>query len=101
MISIEQLNGEIAVLEEEVPTHVIMQKLANLYTVRDHISVGSVSKSESPEELYTSYGDTEFLMAVKGKDLRSLMLKMDELMTTLYVLNPKLYESVMDEIRHL
>lgn len=99
MISIEQLNGEIAVLEEEIPTHVIMQKLANLYTVRDHMSVGS-SKPEQ-EELYTSYGDTDFLNVIKGKDLRSVMLKIDELMTTLFVVNPKMYENMMDELRRL
>ena len=97
MISIEQLNGEIAILEEEVPTHVIMQKLANLYIVRDHISVGQPVK----EEVYTSYGDTEFLQTLKGKNLRNVMLKIDELMTTLYVLNPKLYQSVIDELRLL
>ena len=97
MISIEQLNGEIAMLEEEVPTHVIMQKLANLYTVRDHISV---AKPEQ-EELYTSYGDTDFLKIIRGKNLRNLMLKFDELMSTLFVINPKLYENMLEELRHL
>ena len=101
MISIEQLNGEISILEDEAPTHVIMQKLANLYVVRDHMSIGQNNKSEQQEELYTSYGDTDFLTAIRGKDLRSLMLKMDELMTTLYVLNPRLYENVLDDIRRL
>lgn len=100
MISIEQLNGEIAVLEEEMPTHVIMQKLANLYTIRDHMSIGQSNKSEQ-EDVYTSYGDTDFLQAAKGKNLRSLMLKLDELMTTLAVINPRLYTSVIDEIKHL
>lgn len=99
MISIEQINGEIATLEEQVPTHVIMQKLASLYIVRDHISVGKTNKSE--EELYTSYGDTDFLKLIAGKNLRNVMLKIDELMTTLYVLNPKLYRNVIDELRLL
>lgn len=99
MISIEQLNGEISILEDEIPTHVIMQKLANLYTIRDHMSIGKTKPEQ--EELYTSYGDTEFLTAIKGKDLRSLMLKLDELMTTIYVLNPRLYQNAIDEIKRL
>lgn len=99
MISIEQLNGEISILEDEIPTHVIMQKLANLYTIRDHMSIGKAKPEQ--EELYTSYGDTEFLTAIKGKDLRSLMLKLDELMTTIYVLNPRLYQNAIDEIKRL
>jgi hypothetical protein len=100
MISIEQLNGEISMLEDEVPTHAIMQKLASLYIIRDHISVGK-SKSEQQEELYTTYGESDFLKAISGKNLRSVMLKMDELMTTLYVLNPKLYQNAINELRLL
>lgn len=99
MISIEQINGEIATLEEQIPTHAVMQKLASLYIVRDHISVGKTNKSE--EELYTSYGDTEFLQAAKGKNLRNLMLKIDELMTTLLVINPRLYNNAIEEIKRL
>ena len=100
MISIEQLNGEISMLEDEVPTHVIMQKLANLYIIRDHIAVGQ-NKIEQKEELYTTYGDSDFLKAISGKNLRNVMLKIDELMTTLYVINPKLYKNVIDEMRLL
>ena len=64
------------------------------------MSIGQSNKPEQ-EELYTSYGDTEFLNAIKGKDLRHLMLKLDELMTTIYVLNPKLYQNAIDEIKRL
>ena len=39
MITMEQINGEIAVLEEEKPTYTVMQKLAALYTVRDHMVI--------------------------------------------------------------
>lgn len=100
MISIEQLNGEISILEDETPTHATMEKLANLYIVRDHMQIGK-TKPDQQEELYTVYGDTEFLKLIAGKNLRNVILKMDELMTTLYVLNPKLYQNVMDEIRLL
>ena len=37
MISIDELNEEIIIIENEPATHTSMQKLANLYIVRDHI----------------------------------------------------------------
>ena len=37
MISIDELNEEITIVENEPATHTSMQKLANLYTVRDHM----------------------------------------------------------------
>ena len=100
MISIEQINGEIAVLEEQIPTHVVMQKLAALYTVRDHMGIQT---NEAPVSVVTvetipAYGMSEYLQTVEGKDLHDVMLQMDELMSTLQILNPKLYAGVMRKL---
>lgn len=96
MISIEQLNGEIAVLEEEVPTHVIMQKLANLYTVRDHIGISKTDaqRINTMPELGTG---SEFSRQIYGKEVLSVMLKVDDLVQAISVLNPKLYEHFMEQ----
>ena len=103
MISIEQINGEIAVLEEQIPTHVTMQKLASLYIVRDHMGIAPADSavpavSVVQMETMPEYGMSEFLQAVAGKSVRDVMLKMDELMSTLMVVNPRLYESVMRDL---
>lgn len=101
MISIEQINGEIAVLEDQVPTHTTMQKLAALYTVRDHMvikpdSAGSVVSV--PMETFDELGMSDFLQTIKNRSIKKVMLKMDELMSTVAVLNPKLYAGVMRDL---
>lgn len=99
MISLEQLDGEIAALEEKDPTHVIMQKLAALYTVRDHMVL---ERNNNPVtvtlETVPSFADSDFAKLVSGKDVKQVMGVIDELMTTLSVLNPRLYNSVMGEL---
>ena len=94
MISIEQINGEISVLEEEKPTHVIMQKLASLYIVRDHMGIGEpqLAVIQSMPSLGTK---SEFAQLIDGMDIKSFALIMDDLMNTLAIINPRLYESVM------
>lgn len=100
MISMEQINGEIAVLEEEKPTHLVMQKLASLYAVRDHMTIThenppvNVSVSTVPD-----IGSTDFLRVISGKSLDSVFMQMDDLMTALQVLNPRLYTSTMDKLQ--
>ena len=94
MISIEQLNGEIAVLEEEKPTHIIMQKLASLYIVRDHIGIGR-PKVEIIQGVPQIGTKSAFAQEIEGMDVKAFALIMDELMTTLAIVNPRLYDSVM------
>ena len=90
MISIEQITGEISALEEETPTHAVMQKLAALYTVRDHMIIQTPTA-----ETIVAVSDSEFMQRAGGMD-RTLFLRiMDELMATLSVVNPALYDSVL------
>ena len=90
MISIEQITGEISALEEETPTHAVMQKLAALYTVRDHMIIQTLTA-----ETIVAVSDSEFMQRAGGMD-RTLFLRiMDELMATLSVVNPALYDSVL------
>ena len=102
MISMEQINGEIAVLEEEKPTHIVMQKLAALYTVRDHMILGveSATPAAAPIEVIpTPEGElSEFMQFVSGKNTRIVMSIMDELMDVLHATNPKLYTGVLQKI---
>lgn len=95
MITIEQINGEIAVLEDEKPTHVIMQKLAALYVVRDHIVISRPQADVVPD----FDADSDFLKSVAGNSPREMWLVMDELMQAVSVTNPRLYESVMRKIK--
>lgn len=45
------------------------------------------------------YGDSDFLHAVQGKDPAMMWGVMDELMETLKMVNPRVYDGVMRKIR--
>ena len=76
-------------------------KLASYYTILDHL----LNKEDVPEvveipaysyenrEEYSS--STDFGRAIAGQSYLEVMEVMDELMTTLQVINPRLYASVM------
>ena len=92
MISLEQITGEISALEGETPTHAVMQKLAALYIVRDHMIIQTPA---STPDVIVAVSDSEFMKRASGMDCTSFMRVIDELMTTLSVVNPSLYDAVL------
>ena len=82
-------------------------KLASYYTILDHIEdnkreepsvseIPAYSFAAPPEVHYES--DTEFGQRVSNMDINDVMTVMDELMTTLSVINPRLYNGVMNKL---
>lgn len=81
-------------------------KLAAFLTIKKALYGESDNKGESTEAysfsapslgiLYSS--NTEFGQAILNKDINGVIAVMDELMSTLQVVNPKLYNSVMRRI---
>lgn len=59
------------------------------------------SFSPPPIEKVSTYGDSDFLMAVEGKPMDGVMAVMDELMESMKVLQPRIYDSVMRKIGNL
>ena len=84
MIRGEDIEQAISELEKGQPTYQTVQKLADLYIVRDHI-----------QDFVSIDDSSEFLKMASGKKLAGVMSLMDELMETTQLLNPRLYESVM------
>lgn len=83
-------------------------KLAAFYTIRKELfgeekEVEQPMHSFAPEPVETleRYGDSEFLDAVEGKPLDGVMPIMDELMESMKVLQPRIYDSVMRRIVNL
>ena len=80
-------------------------KLASFYTILDHIKepeqeikIPQYSYASAPVvERYQS--DTEFGEAIRDLDEYETMEIMDELMSTLSVVEPRLYASVLRKIR--
>ena len=90
------------------PTANTCLKLAAFYTIRKEL-FGEEKEAERPmysyapppEEFMERYGDSEFLDAVEGKPLDSVMRIMDELMESMQVLQPRIYDSVMRKVSSL
>ena len=93
MINIEEINGEIARLEAQPTTMVTIEKLASLYVVRDHLTISApVTGSEIPE------GESEYYCACAGKSVCDVMEVMDELMSALMIIQPRLYSAVLQKL---
>lgn len=106
MIREEELQEAIAECEGvRKPTASTCLKLAAFYTIRDHMKpeppVLSRSFAPAPEEPESVQweGDSEFARVARGLPVSYIMPIMDELMETLEVLNPRLYQGVMRKIR--
>lgn len=89
MIQLKDIEQSIRELENSQPTYQTCEKLADLYIVREHLNTIGVE------------GDSPFLKKLKGKRMDKALSLIDELMETLEVINPKLYESVLMRIDEL
>lgn len=97
MLNIEEINKTILDLEQHDTTYAVCEKLSWLYIVRDHLTG---QQQKQPVPLSVS-GDSEFLQTVDGKESTSVWSVMDDLMDTLKIVNPRVYESVMRKIKEL
>lgn len=84
------------------PTAHTCMMLASFYTILDHMDERNMpmeySFATAPQEEVTFDSGTEFSKVVRGKDINRLLEIIDELMTTLQVLHPRLYNGVMTKI---
>lgn len=111
MLDPKEIDIEIARLEYGESSYPAYQKLANLYTIRNQIrqsnqdqqpQVQEYSMASAPEPAYAGhYGDSEFLREVEGKSQEDVFRIMDDLMDTLQVANPRVYNGVMRKLRSL
>lgn len=108
MLDAREIDSEIAKWEALESSYPNYAKLADLYVIRREMQ-----KQDNPESAYSmeysfsgpqpleSYGDSEFLQAVAGKDPAAVWEIMDDLMDTLRVVNPRVYDRVMGKIKAL
>ena len=111
MLDPTEIDIEIARLEYGESSYPAYQKLANLYTIRNQMKQSEQRQQEptptyslaaAPEPAYTvRYGDSEFLREIEGRDQEDVFHIMDDLMDTLQVANPRVYNGVMRKIRAL
>ena len=76
-------------------------KLAAYYIILEHLEQKEEGYSYSPPPVsevvrYTS--DTDFGRAVEGKDIDELLPLIDEIMSALSVIQPRMYDAVMRKL---
>lgn len=102
MFSKKELLEAIDELEASPATYQNAEKLATFYSLYDHLYVEKepMSRIESVREVKIDrYGDSEFLEAITDKNPEDIWMVMDELMSTLQALNPRLYQATIDRIK--
>jgi len=97
MIDRADLEQSIAEWESVPATYQSIEKLADLYTVYNHLFArpSEVVQTEWYNGVQT---ESEFLITAAKKDITEVMILMDELMESVQVLNPKLYAGVMQRL---
>lgn len=79
-------------------------KLASYYTILDNIT-GRQEEYPQPSYSYSNAieviqydGESDFAEKIRGQEPDKVWAVMDELMSTLMIIQPKLYQSVMREL---
>lgn len=94
MISQRELDNAIREFENAPQNYENCKKLATFYTIFDHLySEPQVEKKQ--QEIIGHYGDSEFLNIIGNRKAEDVWAILDELMETLKVVNPRLYDSVI------
>lgn len=105
MITVDDLKAAIAECQgERNPNANTCMKLAAYYIILKELEPNEPSYSYAPapvKETVDYNSETEFGQAIQGKDLTQVLALIDELMTTVEIINKRLYNGVMrrlDEI---
>lgn len=100
MITRRELDGAIRECEDAPVSYQTCEKLATFYTIREHLEAPTEAghSYDAPSGI-GEYGTSDFLQAIKGRSEDEIWLLMDELMSTVLITNPRLYNGVMRRIR--
>lgn len=115
MLDKAEIRAAIAKLEFDESSYSNYAKLASLYVIRDKMQeeergdggryVGYYSGVPAPMSAEPAtvgeYGDSEFLLAVAGKDPAKAWAVVDELMDTLSLVNRRVYDSMLRKIKSM
>lgn len=109
MLNDKEIALWISRLETEDSSWANYEKLAALYTIKAHQNgavnmpqIAEYSAASAPSsvraDVVGDYGNSEFLQAVAACSPAKAWSIMDELMSTLQVVNPRAYNSVMRKL---
>ncbi len=102
MFSKNEILDAIDELEMSPATYQNAEKLATFYSLYDHLYIQKepMNRIESVREVIIDrYGDSEFMRAIEGKDAEKEWLIMEELMETIRLLQPRLYQATLEKLK--
>lgn len=113
MVDVREIDGAIAEIENSELTMTRVKNLAALYVVKnqqpDVSPAPQKAELQEPVRYYeaaepstrAAVGGSDFLRAVSNVDTTAALNVLDELMSALYVANPKVYNGVMRKLERL
>lgn len=102
MINKQDLQEAIEQCERAPMTYQNCEKLATFYTIYNHLYAERAPKAEKVTETKVSVsGNSEFFRSINGLPASSVWSIMEELMETIQITNPRLYDSVMQKIENI
>lgn len=102
MITEKELLQAIRECEADPVTPNKASKLADFYIIYDHLFGDPVDteysyKAPADEKIKVS-GESEFFKKINGKDSEKVWSVIDELVSVIQVINPRLYEGVLRKL---
>lgn len=95
MLNLDKIEEEILVLEKKDTTYAVIERLAWLYIVRDHMK--EYKDEVKPAEVSSS----EFMKVIDGKHPDDVWCLVEELVESVRVTHPMLYDSYMRRFESL
>ena len=97
MNNLDVIIQEIADLEGQPLNYDRAEKLVLLYSLRDRY----IKEPEKPTLSELPMGTSEFVQAIKNKPIDKVWALIDELVQSVQVLQPRLYDGFMEKIMEL
>lgn len=107
--NLKEIEWAISELESEESSKNGYLLLSALYHLRDRMSgepsrlqPGSYSQASQPQsDPLPAYGESDFLISAAGKDSAAVWGILDELMATLQIIQPRVYNSVIRKLHSI
>lgn len=94
MLDLKEIDWAIGELEKAETSYVNCMRLASLYTIRNQYKPTSTNTIDTRV-------NSEFLQAVQGKPYPATLEVINELMDSLQVISPKIYEEMLEKLQRL
>ena len=102
MVDLDIINGTIAEWEAKDLTFLVVERLAWLYIVRDNALMRVKEDTGAEPVIMPSVAmssGSEFMEACSEADPVKMWNVLDDLMETIQMLNPRLYQATIDKLR--